>query len=55
MRTERARQEDGIVFNCMLFHAVFDHFDLQVQPARHLDGPAEGDFAVALTEVNVTD
>jgi ABC-type multidrug transport system ATPase subunit len=36
-------------------HPVLDQVDPQVQVAAHLDRTAEGDLAVALAEVQVTD
>src|SRR6218665_2181890 len=51
---DRAGLEDRI-FDAVLDHAAFDQADLHVYPASHLDCTAEGDFAVALTEVQVAD
>ena len=42
------------VFDPVLGHAAFDQLDLHVHPAGHFDGAAEGDFAIALAEVQVT-
>lgn len=47
-------EEDG-GFHAHLGHAVFDDGELECDDAGHLDGTAEGDLAVSLGEVQVTD
>src|SRR5690606_2082838 len=53
-RFDRAGLEDRIL-DAVLGHAVLDQVDPQVNPAGHFDGAAEGDFTVALAEVQVAD
>ena len=53
-RVNRARHEDGVLGDAVGFHTAGDDVDMQVDEAAHLDGPAEGDLAVALGEVQVT-
>lgn len=50
----RAGVEDGRL-HPHLRHPVFDHCELDRDDTRHLDGAAEGDFPVALREVQVAD
>src|SRR5207244_3469995 len=52
VRRDRRRLEHGIL-DAVFGDAVLDDVDLEVQPARHLDGAAEGDLAVALAEMQV--
>src|SRR4051794_30983992 len=48
-----ARHEDRILADPVGLHAPLDQVDVQVDEPAHLDGPAEGDLAVALGEVQV--
>ena len=41
------------VLHAVLLAAVLDDIDADVNPAGHLDGAAEGDFSIALGEVQV--
>ena len=52
VRRDRRRLEDRIL-DAVFRHAILDDLDLEMQPAGHLDGAAEGDLAVALAEVQV--
>src|ERR1700722_3359736 len=52
VRRDRRRLEDRIL-DAVFGDAVLDDLDLQMQPAGHLDRAAEGDFAVALAEMQV--
>ncbi len=52
VRRHRRRLENRI-FDAVLRHAVLDDIDLDVEPAGHLDGAAEGNFAVALAEMQI--
>lgn len=54
LRLHGALVEDGRL-HAHLRHAVFDHVELHRDDAGHLDGAAEGDFAVSLREVEVAD
>src|SRR5262249_16721228 len=47
VRLDRARLEDGIG-DAVFAHAILDQVDANVDEARHLDGAAEGDLAIAL-------
>src|SRR5216684_8367872 len=51
-RRDRRRLEDRVL-DAVFRHPVLDDVDLEVEPAGHLDGAAEGDLAVALTEMQV--
>src|ERR1700730_14979339 len=51
-RLDRTRLEDGIG-DGVLFYAVFDQIDTDINPAGHFDRATESDFAVALRPVNV--
>src|SRR4029079_16753953 len=52
VRRDWRRLEHGIL-DAVFGDAVLDDIDLQMKPARHFDGAAEGDFAVALAEMQV--
>ncbi len=52
VRRDRRRLEHGIL-DAVFGDAVLDDVDLDVQPAGHFDGAAEGDLAVALAEVQI--
>lgn len=52
LRLHGTREENGR-FHTHVRHAAFDHVDLNGDDAGHLDGAAEGNFAVALREVQV--
>src|SRR5205823_12830074 len=52
VRRNRRRLEHGIL-DAVLGDAILDDIDLEMQPAGHLDGAAEGDLAVALAEVQI--
>lgn len=52
MRINRRRFEDR-VDHAVFRHAVLDDVDLDVDPSCHLDGSAEGDFAVTLAEMDI--
>src|SRR5262249_19054218 len=51
-RFNRARLEDGLL-QSVLLHSTLDQVDMEVDEARHLDGAAEGDLAIALREMKV--
>lgn len=54
LRLNGARMENGR-FHAHVRHAAFNHVELDGDYAGHLDGAAEGDFAIALREVQVAD
>ena len=54
LRLDRPRDVDGRFESAQLGHAVLDHLELDRNDARHLDGPAEGDFPVALCKLGVS-
>src|SRR5690242_12193005 len=53
VRRDRRRLEHWIL-DAVFGDAILDQTDLDMQPARHFDGAAEGNLAVALAEVQVT-
>src|SRR5690625_2136604 len=52
-RFNAARTEDRVVVHPVGLHAALDQIDVHVDVAAHLDGSAEVDLTVALTEVQV--
>src|ERR1700733_5646191 len=52
IRRDRRRLEDRIL-DAVFGDAVLDDFDFQMQPTSHFDRTAEGDFAIALAEMQV--
>ena len=47
--------EDGVFLHAVLVHAALDDVHVQVDEATHFDATTEGDLAIALGEVQVTD
>ena len=52
VRLDRAGLEDGI-HDPVFLHAALDEADAQVEVTGHFNRAAEGDFAVALREMDV--
>src|SRR3981081_524332 len=52
VRRDRRRLEYGIL-DAVFGNTILDDVDLEVQPARHFDGPTKGDLAVALAEMQI--
>src|SRR5699024_2850523 len=50
-----ARHEHRVLGHSVGTHATLDEIEMQVDETAHLDRTAEGDFAVALREVEIAD
>ncbi|SKZ14402.1 Uncharacterised protein [Mycobacteroides abscessus subsp. abscessus] len=55
LRIGVAGHEDCVLGDAVGLHAALDQVDVQIDEAAHFDGPAEGDLAVALREVEIAE